>query len=139
MAQKSSHSEVDFHSKLTLVSLPPEVLKPRGPTRFQITYALVEISFQNTKSVFKTQNQFSKQKISFQNTNQFSKRKSSFQNTNPVLKIQITAQIHKISFQIINTTNYKSVKLRFLSVTNSLLNAPLKFNICRRVVKQFTI
>ena len=27
MAQKSSHSEVDFHSKLTLVSLPPEVLK----------------------------------------------------------------------------------------------------------------
>ena len=54
----------------------------RGPTRFQITYALVEISFQNTKTVFKTQNQFSKPKISFQNTNQFSKHKSSSQNTN---------------------------------------------------------
>ena len=47
----------------------------RGPTHFQITYALVEISFQNTKSVFKTN-------ISFQNTNQFSKYKSSSQNTN---------------------------------------------------------
>ena len=98
----------------------------RGPTRFQITYAFVEISFQNTKTVFKTQNQFSKQKISFQNTN-------------PVLKTQITAQIHKISFQIVNTTNYKSVKLRFLSVMSSLLNAPLKRSICRRVIKQFVI
>ena len=57
----------------------------RGPTRFQITYALAEISFQNTKSVFKAQNQFSKHKISFQNAN-------------PVLKTQITTQIHKISF-----------------------------------------
>ena len=36
-------------------------LKSRVPTSFQITYALVESSFQNTKSVFKTQNQFSKQ------------------------------------------------------------------------------
>ena len=88
---------------------------PRGPICFQITCALVEISFQNTKSVIKTQ--------------------ISFQSTNPVLKTQITAQIHKISFQIVNTTNYKSVKLRFLSVMNSLLNAPLKFNIYRRVVK----
>ena len=34
--------------------------RSRGPTRFQITYALVEISFQNKKSVFKTQIQFSK-------------------------------------------------------------------------------
>ena len=64
----------------------------RGPTRFQITYALVEISFQNTKTVFKTQNQFSKQKISFQNTKQ-SVFKTQIQFTK-----QITAQIHKINF-----------------------------------------
>ena len=97
---------------------------PRGPTRFQITYALVEISFQITK-------QFSKHKISFQNKQSVFKTQISFQNTNPVLKTQITTQIHKISFQIVNTTNYKSVKLRFLLVMSSLLNLPLKFNICR--------
>ena len=58
----------------------------RGPTRFQITYALVEISFQNTKSVFKTQ-------ISFQNANpvfktqiQFSKHKSPLKYTKSVFK-----------------------------------------------------
>ena len=76
-----------------------DVSIPRGPTRFQITCALVEISFQNTK--------------------QFSER--------------------KISFQIINTTDYKSEKLRFLLVMSSLLNVPLKFNICRHVLRQFTI
>ena len=104
----------------------------RGPTRFQIMYALAEISFQNTK-------QFSKHKISFQNTKSVFKTQISFQNTNPVLKTQITAQIHKISFQIVNTFNYKSVKHRFLSVMSSLFNALLKFIICRRVFKQFTI
>ena len=82
-------------------------------------------SLQNMKSVFKT-------KTSFQNTNQFSNHKSSSQT-------QINAQIHKISFEIVNTNNYKSVKLRFLSVISSLLNATLKFNICRRVLKQFAI
>ena len=47
-----------------------------------------QISFQNTKSVLKTRNQFSKHKISSQNTksvlktqNQFSKHKISSQNT----------------------------------------------------------
>ena len=85
-----------------------------------------EISFQNTKSVFKTQDQFSKHKISFQNANS-------------VLKTQITAQIHKISFQNVNTSNYKSVKLRFLSVMTSLFNALPKFIICRRVFKEFAI
>ena len=91
------------------------------------------------KSVFKTQKQFSKHKNSFQNTKSVFKTQISFQNTNPVLKTQITAQIHKINFQIVNTTNYKSVKLRFLSVMSSLLNATLKFSICWRVLKQFVI
>ena len=31
--------------------------KPRGPTRSQITYTMAQISFQNTKSVFKNTNQ----------------------------------------------------------------------------------
>ena len=115
------------------------LIHPRGPTRFQITYALAEISFQNTKSVFKTQNQFSKHKTVFKTQNQFSKHKISFQNTNPVLKTQTTAQIHKITFQIVNTFNYKSVKLRFLSVMSSMFNAPPKLNIFRRVFKQFSI
>ena len=84
------------------------------------------------KSVFKTQN-------SSQNMKSVFKHKISFQNTNPVLKTQITAQIHKISFQIVNTSNYKSVKLRFLSVMSSLFNAPPKFIICRHVFKQFAI
>ena len=66
------------------------MFKTRGPTRFQIMYALAEISFQNPK-------QFSKHKISFQNI------KSVFK-THPVLKTQITTQIHKISFQIVNTS-----------------------------------
>ena len=59
------------------------------------------------KSVFKTQN-------SFQNTKSVFKTQISFQNTNPVLKTQITAQILKISFQIVATFNYKSIKLRSL-------------------------
>ena len=54
-----------------------------GPTRFQITYTLAEISFQNTK-------QFSQHKISFKNTNQLSKHKSSSQNTNHHLIRKIT-------------------------------------------------
>ena len=104
----------------------------RGLIRFQITYALAEISFQNTK-------QFSKHKISFQNTKSVFKTQISFQNTKSILKTQITAQIHKISFQIVNTFNYKSVKLRFLLVMISLFNALPKFIICRRVFKQFAI
>ena len=52
-------------------------------------------------------NQFSKHKTVF-------KAQISFQNTNPVLKTQITAQILKISFHIITTFNYKSIKLRSL-------------------------
>ena len=50
------------------------MFKTRDPTRFQIMYALAEISFQNTK-------QFSKHKISFQNTKSVFKAQISFQNT----------------------------------------------------------
>ena len=70
-------------------------------------------SFQNTDSVSKTQNQFLKHKL--------------------VFKIQITTWICKISFQIINIFNYKSVKLHFLSVMSSVFSAPPKFNICRHI------
>ena len=48
--------------------------------RFQITYALAEISFQNTKQFFKTQNQFSKHKSSSQNTNHCSNTQNQFSN-----------------------------------------------------------
>ena len=97
-------------------------------------YALAETSLQNTK-------QFSKYKISFQNTKPDFKAQISFQNTNLILKTQITIQILKISFQIVNTFNYKSVKLGFPLVMSSLFNVPPKFNIkfCRCMFKQFTI
>ena len=106
----------------------------RGPTRLQITYALVEISFQNTKQFSKHKISFQNEKISFQNKSakNISKHKSP-------LKTQITAQIHKINFLIVNTANYKSVKLRFLSVMSSLFSAPLKFNICRPVLKRVSL
>ena len=68
---------------------------PRGPTRFQITYALVEISFQNTKTAFKTQNQFSKHKSSSQNTNHRSNTQNQFSN-----RKYNQLQISKTSFSI---------------------------------------
>ena len=84
------------------------MLGSRGPTRFQITYALAEISFQNTKqlskheisfqntkSVFKTQNQFSKRKSSSQNTNHRSNTQNQFSN-----RKYIQLQISKTSFSI---------------------------------------
>ena len=95
----------------------------RGSTRFQIMYALAE----------------TRAEISFQNTKQFSKHKINFQNADPVHKTQITAQIHKITFQIVNISNYKSLKLRFLSGMSSLFNALPKFIICGRVFKEFAI
>ena len=64
-----------------------------GSDTLSITYALVESSFQNTKSVFKTINQFSKHKFSFQNNKsvfkaqiQFSKHKSPLKCTKSVFK-----------------------------------------------------
>ena len=51
----------------------------RGPTRFQITYALVEISFQNT-TVFKTQ-------ILLKTQIQCSKHKLTLKYTKSVFKI----------------------------------------------------
>ena len=105
----------------------------RGPTSFQITY-MYTLSFQNTKSVFKAQNQFSKHKISFQKYKiSFQNTKSVFKNTKSVFKTQITARICKISFQIINSFNYTSVKLCFLLVMSSLFSVPPKLNICRCV------
>ena len=62
------------------------VASMRDPTRFQITYALVEISFQNTKSVFKTQISFQNKKSVFKTQIQFTKHKSPLKYTKSVFK-----------------------------------------------------
>ena len=61
-----------FTRLIALMITPTKYSFPRSPTRFQIMYALAEISFQNTK-------QFSKHKISFQNTKSVFKTQISFQ------------------------------------------------------------
>ena len=58
----------------------------RDPTRFQIMYTLAQISFQNTKSVFKTQICSQNTKSVLKTQNQFSKHEISSQNTKSVLK-----------------------------------------------------
>ena len=108
--QQSSTSAVDFlqttyeyfmegHFKAGLRT--PKHVDTRGLTRFQITYALVEItqnSFQNTKSVFKTKNQFSKHKSSSQNTNQCSNTQNQFSNRK-YNQLQISKTLFSIGYE----------------------------------------